>query len=242
MNAGLNEYAAEISLDRNHLFESHIVIVQKIARKLHAGLPASIQLDDLIQVGLIALYESAQSYKPLDNAAFATYATLRIRGAIIDELRRISWTPRALQHKQKEISAAIRVVEQQSGKPATEADIANFLGISRSDYQNLLSEISLTSVVAIDDVMTESFVSEHDGHYEESLHKAQLIEILADLIDLLPDREKLVISLYFEHDLNLKEIGKVLDLTESRISQILTQGVSRLRARLSSRLSSPSQR
>jgi RNA polymerase sigma factor for flagellar operon FliA len=233
----LHEYCGHSVLDRKALFEDNVLLVKRIANHVSIGIPAGVQKDDLVQVGLISLYEAAQNFVDTGVANFRTYATTRVRGAMIDELRRTSWAPRSLQKQQKQISEAVRVLEQREGRPASEREIAEELGLPMAEYLDILQQVSGASLLSIDDEVSGfDVVSGAEGHDAE-LQKEEILRILAELIEKLPDKEKLVIALYFDEELNLKEIGSVLDVSESRISQILSQALSRLRSRMALRMS-----
>jgi len=232
----LHEYCGHVVMDRKALFEDNILLVKRLASHVAIGLPAGIQKDDLVQVGLIALYESAQSFVDTGVANFRTYATTRVRGAMIDELRRTSWAPRSLQKQQKLISSAVRLIEQREGRPANEREIADELGVSHADYLDTLQQVSGVALLSMDDVLEGFDVASGEAAHDDELQREEILQIVTELIDKLPDKEKLVVALYFDEELNLKEIGSVLEVSESRVSQILGQALSRLRSRMTLRL------
>jgi RNA polymerase sigma factor FliA len=229
-------YEGSRVLDRDALFNDNVELVVRIVNHLSSGLPAGIQRDDLVQVGLIALYEASKAYRDDSEAAFNTYATIRIRGSIIDELRRLNWASRSIQHSQKRLNQAISTLEQRSGRPASEREIAAELCIDLDEYQDLLCQLSGSYLLSLDDDFVDYDTADDSIPADERLHREQIIDLLAVLTDGLPQKEKLVVSLYFVEELSLKEIGMVIDVGESRVSQILTQGLSRLRVRLKNRL------
>lgn len=231
----LQDYGGQV-LDRKALFEDNVLLVKRIADHLCIGLPAAVQKDDLVQVGLISLYEAAQNFVDSGTASFLTYATMRIRGAMIDELRRTSPAPRKLQQQQKRISAAVNVIEQRNGRPAQEREIAQELGLSLDEYLGLLQDVAGTAVMCLDDVAEALEVACGGATQDETLQQEEMLALLTELIGQLPEREQLVAALYFNEELNLKEIGSVLEVSESRVSQILSQALGRLRSRLSLRM------
>lgn len=229
-------YEGSSALDRDALFNANVELVVRIVNHLSLGLPVSIQRDDLVQVGLIALYEASKAYREDSEAAFNTYATIRIRGAIIDELRRLNWASRSIQQSHKRLNQAIHVLEQRSGRPASEREIAAELGIDLDEYQDLLCQLSGSCLLSLDDGLVDYDPADESAPVDELLNRKQLVELLAGLIEVLPHKEKLVVSLYFVEELSLREIGQVIEVGESRVSQILTQALSRLRVRFKNKL------
>jgi len=220
------------------LIQEYTPLVRRIAHHLMARLPSHVVLDDLLQAGMMGLLEAAKRYDAGKGASFETYAGIRIRGAIIDEVRRGDWTPRSVHRNARRVSEAIAEIEKRTGRDASDREVAAELGIGMTEYQALLQD-SLDSRLfsydqlteATDDAPTEQFSSaepdprqliEHDGFKQA----------LAQAIGSLPERERLVLSLYYDEELNLKEIGQVLGVSESRVSQIHSQAALRLRGRL----------
>jgi len=219
------------------------VLVKRIAHHLLARMPASVQVDDLIQAGLIGLLESARSFDGSKGASFETYAGIRIRGAMIDELRRGDWAPRSVHRNQRRISDAIRVVEARLGRDASDDEVAREMQIPLGEYHELLNDSVCSRLFSIED-MTEEDEDAFDriagdeanplDHVQQETMRKQLVEEIGKL----PERERMVLALYYDEELNLKEIGLVLGVTESRVSQIHSQAAMRLRSRLAGWLAS----
>jgi len=210
--------------------------VQKIARYMMVTVPPSVEFDDLVQCGMVGLLDAARRYDNRDGAAFETYATLRIRGAMLDELRECDWLPRSVRRQMRQAEEAIARLQQQKGKSPTEEEIAESLGVSLRDYQLLLHEARNYQIVLYEDLAIEeddAFLDKHRANEQADpltiLESKSVHEALVKSIDQLPGREKLVVALYYQEELTLREIGEVLGVTESRASQILTQAIARLR-------------
>jgi RNA polymerase sigma factor for flagellar operon FliA len=230
----------------DRLLIQHTPLVKKIAHHLKASLPPNVQLDDLIQAGLIGLLDAIQRFDDSQGAQFETYATLRIRGAIIDELRSNDWVSRSTRSHQKQLEKAISTLEHQLGRNPSDQELATHLSISLNDLQTLVHEATGSQLLYIEDLeMTEggeSFLDRYchpDQNQQSStmfdqLAEGQFFDALVHSIDTLPEREKLVMALYYQHEMNLKEIGEVLNVGESRVSQIHSQAVTRLRSKLKS--------
>jgi RNA polymerase sigma factor for flagellar operon FliA len=221
----------------SELIEIHAPLVKKIALHLLARLPASVQLDDLMQAGMIGLLEAAQRYSSTKGATFQTYAGIRIRGAMVDEIRKGDWVPRSVHRNARRVAQAIRAVEGRVGREAQDAEVAEELGMELMEYHAILSDASSGRLFSLDELNesgdlpieeTETSDNPLDGLASDSFRSN-----LAAAIEQLPEREKLVLSLYYQEELNLKEIGAVLGVSESRVSQIHTQAALRLRGRLS---------
>lgn len=221
----------------DELVTQHSVLVRRIAYHLMARLPASVEVGDLIQSGMVGLIEAARNFSPARNANFETYAGIRIRGAMLDELRKSDWTPRSVHRKFREVCSAIRAVEAETGSDADDAQVAKRLGISIDDYHSVLADAASCRVLSLsgnsDDGLDGLDVAdERDpgpaATFDDNRQRAALIEAIAQL----PEREQLVMSLYYEQELNLKEIGEVLGVSESRVCQIHGQALVRLRSRL----------
>ncbi|HBD11590.1 MAG TPA: RNA polymerase sigma factor FliA [Porticoccaceae bacterium] len=222
-------YAENAERDADQLVQQHLVLVKRIAHHISARLPANIEVDDLVQVGLIALLDAAGNYNAGLGASFETYASIRIRGAIIDELRRNDWVPRTVQVKVRQVAQAIHEVESQLQRPAKDTEIAEHLGVDLETYHDILRDTAACRLVDLDG---EDVGDANDNDPHEALEGAGFKQDLAGKIAQLPEREKLVMALYYDEELNLKEIGKVLGVSESRVSQIHSQAVARLRAQL----------
>ncbi len=216
----------------------HASLVKRIAYHLLSKLPDSVQVDDLIQAGMLGLLESIKNYDSSKGASFDTYAGIRIRGSMLDEVRRCDWVPRSVYKKSRFISDAIRIIENQTGTAAKDSDVAEYLGISLDEYNHILQDSSNCRVFSVEELAQtgDNYLEEASGVSEaplESITSDGFQQALSMAIGSLPEREKLIISLYYNEELNLREIGQILNLTESRVSQISSQAVIRLRSRLS---------
>ncbi|MCG5535045.1 RNA polymerase sigma factor FliA [Ectothiorhodospira mobilis] len=225
-------------LDQNRLVDEHVPLVKRIAYHLLARLPANVQVDDLIQSGIIGLLEAARHYDPSQGASFETYAGIRIRGAMLDEVRRSDWTPRSVHRHSRRISETIREIEHREGREATAAEIAEGLGVDMKTYQDMLRDAVTSRVLAFDDLGDpesggEPAFPDHGPDPLQSLERGDFKTSLAENIQGLPERERLVLSLYYDEELNLREIGQVLGVSESRVCQIHGQALMRLKARMS---------
>lgn len=223
--------------DAAAIVERHGELVRRIAHHLAARLPASVEVDDLIQAGMLGLIEAAKNFQSDQGAAFETYASIRIRGAMIDEIRRGDWVPRSVHRRYRDVVAATRSVEQATGRAATAQEVAAALGVGIGDYHQMLEEAARGQLLSLD-----AHAEEHDGEPRlasadgvspaRAFEDAEFRGALGDAIGLLPEREQLVLSLYYEQELNLREIGAVLSISESRVCQIHGQAMLRLRSRL----------
>ena len=217
------------------LVAGHVDLVRRIAHHLAARLPSSVQIDDLIQSGMLGLIEAARQFQDGQGATFATYAGIRIRGAMIDELRHSDWAPRSVHRNSRRIAEAVRTIEGREGRAAEDREIATLLDLSISQYHNMLRDTAGTHILALDDLFgadADRLLPTQGETPVELAEQQQFRDALADAIDGLPEKERLVLALYYDEELNLREIGVVLSLTESRVSQIRSQAVHRLRARL----------
>ena len=238
--SGLRMYNKAQAQDSQHqLIERYAPLVKRIAYHLLARLPASVQVDDLIQAGMIGLLEASKKYDGSKGASFETYAGIRIRGALLDEVRKGDWAPRSVHRNTRMVSDAIRAIEARTGRDAKDQDVAAELQLSLEDYYGILDDTLGSRLFSFDDLLQDG---EHGGLSEDvsSSHSGPLHGLederfqaaLADAIAHLPERERLVLSLYYDEELNLKEIGEVLGVSESRVSQLHSQCAARLRARL----------
>lgn len=233
-------YDTRPKIDYQQLVEQYGVLVKRIAHHLLARLPESVQLDDLVQSGMIGLFEAATNYDYSKGASFETYAGIRIRGSMLDEIRKGDWIPRSVHRNSRRISEAIHVIEMREGRDASDQEVAAELNISLQDYYDLLKDTQGSRLFSFEELVenNSSDVNEsqpdfsddstpHSGHQNDQMNVQ-----LADAIRALPEREQLVLSLYYEEELNLKEIGAVLDVSESRVSQIHSQATVRLRSKM----------
>ena len=225
---------------QSELVERHAPLVKRIAHHLMARLPSSVVLDDLIQSGMIGLLEAARKYDPTKGASFETYAGIRIRGAIIDEVRKGDWTPRSVHRNSRRVAECIQAVEARTGRDALDIEVANEMGVTLDEYHALLKDSSSSRLFSFDEMRESSDNSAgeevaSDDALPDELHEDDAFQqALAAAIGALPERERLVFALYYDEELNLKEIGQVLGVSESRVSQIHSQAALRLRARLES--------
>lgn len=223
--------------NQNDLVTRHAPLVKRIAYHLMTRLPPSVQADDLIQSGMIGLLEAARNYDAGQGASFATYAGIRIRGSMLDEIRRCDWAPRSLHRKVREVSEAIREIESAEARDARDVEVAEKLGISLDAYHQILQDASGHKVFSVEDLVagTESVsegLSERIAGPLDELEIGEFKRALAEGIEGLPERERLVMSLYYDEELNLREIGGVLGVSESRVCQIHSQALVRLKARM----------
>lgn len=230
-------YTAQGQVSREQLLEHHAPLVKKLAYHLLGRLPASVQVDDLIQAGMIGLLDALSQYDKTQGASFETYASIRIRGAMLDELRRTDWAPKSVHRKGRELSDAIHRVEARTGREAADREVARELGVTLDEYYRILQDTSSCRMMSYDELVGEEqggfdrFASETDDP-GAILQDDEFRDDLITAIGKLPEREQLIMSLYYEQDLNLKEIGAVLEVSESRISQLLSQAHARLRSGL----------
>lgn len=220
----------------NDLVVRNAPLVKRIAHHLLARLPESVQLEDLIQAGMIGLLEAARQFDASHGASFPTYAGIRIRGAMLDEIRRLDWTPRSVHRRGREVAQAVREIENRTGRDARDSEVMEELGMSADDYHQTLRDVSTAKLFSLDEVSpTTGEAREPEGDDdgpEQHVEEAGFRQSLADAIRTLPEREQLVMSLYYEQELNLREIGEVLGVTESRVSQIHGRIMLKLKARL----------
>ncbi|PVY79270.1 RNA polymerase sigma-28 (SigD/FliA/WhiG) subunit [Tamilnaduibacter salinus] len=233
---GLGAYHQTSEQSPQQLVEQHAPLVKKIALHLQARLPDSVQLDDLIQAGMIGLLEAAGKFESGKGASFETYAGIRIRGAIVDEIRRGDWVPRSVHRNARRISQAIKTIEDRTGRAAQDSEVAEELDMTPSEYSACLADANSGRLFSLDELNDSGDVpidmeTASDDPYRE-LSSDSFRRQLATEIEALPEREKLVLSLYYQEELNLREIGAVIGVGESRVSQIHSQAAMRLRARL----------
>ena len=228
-------YTAQGRIKQSELLTQYMPLVRRQALTLQVRLPASIELDDLIQAGMVGLLEALGRFDATQGATFATFASQRIRGAMMDELRTRDWLPRSVRRSARAVDSAVRQLEQQLGRAPEENEIANHLEMPLSEYQQLLNDTNSGQLLPFEELVAdggEPVSNELSNSPFEQLLDGQQRQTLIDAIEALPEREKLLMALYYQEELNLKEVGAVLGVTESRVSQLHSQAVSRLRARL----------
>ncbi len=235
MNTMAKHYNTLDATSRDALFEEHLPLVKIIAHHVSLRLPPGKSVDDLMQVGMIGLLEASRAYEGNQGAEFKSYASIRIRGAIIDELRRDSWMPRSVQQKSRKLSKAIKAVENRTGETATDREIAAELGMSTSEYAEVLETVAGCTVFSLED-QTEQLDAEQEEDLPLSMVEDESTrKVLAEVIESLPQQEQMVVVLYYNKGLNLREISEVLDVSESRVCQVHSQAVSRIRTRMRSK-------
>ena len=219
--------------DTDALVMRHAELVKRIAYHLAGRLPASVEVDDLIQAGMLGLLEAAANFTAGRGASFETYAGIRIRGAMIDALRKLDWAPRSVHRKSREVAKAIRDLEAELGREARDAEIAARMGIDLAEYHNIVQDTVACQMTNMDETVAGEINDQRNDPFADIVDENFRVQ-LTQAIGGLPEREKLVMSLYYGDDLNLKEIGVVLKVTESRVCQLHGQALARLKARLSS--------
>jgi RNA polymerase sigma factor for flagellar operon FliA len=233
-------YTAKGRLDSGSLLKQFSPLVRRLAHQMIAKLPANVEIDDLIQVGMIGLNDALARFDPSQGVQFETFATQRIRGAMLDELRCSDWMSRGDRRHQRLIETAVHRLEQKLGRAPSETEIAAEMGMKLSDYQELLGKVRGTQLVYLEDMSgddgDEDFLDRHmvdtDANPLGRLSDRKMREALVAAIENLPQREQYVMSMYYEHDMNLKEIAAVLGVTESRVCQLHSQSIARLRTRM----------
>jgi len=236
--SGLTTYVEVLDTDIDVLISQHAPLVKRIAYHLGNRLPDSVQIDDLIQAGMLGLLEAVRGYDVTQGASFETYAGIRIRGSMLDEVRRSDWTPRSVHKKARMAAEAIRQIENETGRDARAAEVAAYLDLELNEYHQILQDSISSRIFSIEE-LTQSGGSVIDdcGRVEkapiEGLTQVGFKSALSNAISGLPERERLVVSLYYDEELNLREIGDVIGVSESRVCQINSQAMLRLRARMS---------
>ncbi|TWI64568.1 RNA polymerase sigma factor for flagellar operon FliA [Pseudoduganella lurida] len=233
-------YTVKGKVNKDSLLTEHMPLVKRLAHHMKAKLPPSVEVDDLVQAGMIGLLDAINRYEETHGAQFETYAVMRIRGAMLDELRSSDWMPRTMRQDMRKIENAMTVLQQKLGRPPSESEVAKSLKLSLADYQEMLGEGGGHQLVYYEDFKNEDgsdnfldrYAQDEDADPLRALMDTDFRQAVIDAIDALPPREKLLMGLYYEEELNLKEIGAVLGVSESRVSQLHTQAVARLRATL----------
>jgi len=224
---------------QQELVLKHADLVKRIAYHLVSRMPPNVEVDDLIQSGMIGLLDAAKHYSAAKGANFETYAGIRIRGAMLDEVRKSDWTPRSVHRNMRQMSDVVRKIENEKGQDATPTDIAAGLGVSLAEYHKLVLDAASCRLFSFDQMSSSEDESSPADHARDErpgpfdhIEDKGFRDALAAAIDGLPEREKLVLSLYYDEDMNLREIGEVLEVSESRVCQIHGQALVRVRARL----------
>lgn len=232
-------YNAAGQLNKDQLVQRFTPLVKRVAYHLMARLPASVLIDDLIQNGMIGLLDAINRFESGMGAQFETYAAQRVRGAMLDGLRENDWLPRSLRRDFRRIELAITQLEQQNGRAPSEIELAKLLSMSLAEYQKMLQDARGHQLIYFDDMVEEGAEDFLERHFTDNaadplkiLEEQSLRQLLVQGIEALPEREKLMMALYYEEDLNLREIGEVMGVTESRICQLHSQAVARLRAKM----------
>jgi RNA polymerase sigma factor for flagellar operon FliA len=237
------ERPLEVNAERDELIVEHLPQIKYIAQRISTKLPSHVELNDLVSAGILGLLDAIEKFDPNRGVKFKTYAELRIKGAILDSLRNLDWAPRSLRKKSKDLEKVYRELEQRLGRPATDKEVCESMGISLDEFYELVDQIKGLNLGSFQEISTQD-----DDKNGEPLvryvpdapqmdpffvfHKSEVQTILAGAIDTLPKKERLVVSLYYFDELTMKEIGKVLGVNESRVSQLHTKAMLRLRTKL----------
>lgn len=236
---GIAAYAQQQPNYINDMVERHAPLVKRIACHLINRLPACVQLEDMVQAGMIGLLEASGKYDETQGASFETYAGIRIRGSMLDEIRKNDWAPRSVHRKAREVAEAVRLIENEHGRDARDVEIAETLDMSLGEYYKILQDNSYHKVLSVDDTSVNTgetmldSMSDNAPGILDGMHNEDLQRLLSDAIAGLPERERLVMALYYDEELNLREIGAVMGVSESRVSQIHSQAIIRLQSRMS---------
>ena len=233
-------YTAKGQLDRDAMLRQYVPLVRRLAHHMIAKLPPNVQIDDLIQVGMMGLAEALSRYQVAQGVQFETFATQRIRGAMIDELREGDWMSRGSRKSQKDIEHALHRLEQKLGRTPLESEIAAEMGMDLDEYQSMLAKVRGTQLVYIEDMShgddEDGFLDRHADNPDidpmQQLRDQRLRTALVEAIKVLPEREQYIMSMYYENDMNLKEIAAVLGITESRVCLLHSQSIARLRSKM----------
>ena len=238
----LEEYADTKSPEtREKLILEYAPLVKVVAGRLSMYLGYNVEYEDLVSYGIFGLIDAIDKFDSLKEVKFETYASLRIRGSILDQIRKMDWIPRTIRQRQKKIDAVIHEIEQNTGRQATDDEIAVGLGISSEEYLDWQSQMKITGVVSLNEFMEQgSDVSQDTGRHtaarfeapEEHVEKEELTKVLGEALELLTEKEKMVITMYYYEDLTLKEISNVLEVSESRVSQLHTRALQKMRVKM----------
>jgi len=233
-------YTLSGKAEKQDLLTVHAPLVKRLAHQMRAKLPPSVEVDDLIQAGMMGLLDAVGRYEETHGAQFETYAVQRIRGAMLDELRNSDWLPRSIRQNMRKIETAINAMQQRLGRGPNETEIAEELKVSLTDYQEMLTDGSGHQLIYYEDFhdsdggenFLDRYCVDEAGDPLRCLVNGAFREAVVGAIDVLPEREKILMSLYYEQELNLKEIGVVMGVSESRVCQLHSQAIARLRAKL----------
>lgn len=237
-------YNVQGKANRDHLLSQHAPMVKKLAHLMKAKLPPSVEVDDLIQAGMIGLLDAVNRYEEIHGAQFETYAMQRIRGAMLDELRSSDWMPRSMRQNMRKIEVAINTLQQRLGRPPSESEVAKQLKLSLEAYQDMLSDGGGHQLVYYEDFhdpeSNEHFLDRHGTEMADDplqlLMESGFRSAVIDAIEALPEREKILMGLYYEQEMNLKEIGAIMGVSESRVCQLHSQAIARMRAQLKEKM------
>ena len=232
------------STSRDDLIIQYTPLVKFVANRIAMRLPPHVDVNDLISSGILGLMDAIEKFDSNREAQFKTYAEFRVRGSILDELRMMDWIPRSVRQKSNMLDSAFSKIEQELGRPASDEEVAESMGINLDELQDLVARSASLAILSLDDIIhsndeggasrtlldTLSGLEEDDPQAKHALE--ELKGLLAQAIDALPERERLVLSLYYHEEMNMKEIGQVMDITESRVSQIHSKALARIRGRL----------
>jgi len=225
---------------REKLIKQYLYLVKYIAGRMNIYFNSSVEYDDIVSFGIFGLIDAIDKFDINKGVKFETYASLRIRGSIIDNIRELDWVPRSLRQKSKELEKLYADMEAKMGRPPTDEEIASEMGVSLEEYNKLLNDINISSLISLDEYLEQNFQLDTDGirvknndRPDKHVELVELKNYLGELINGLPEKEKLVISLYYYEELTLKEIGAILNVSESRVSQLHTKAILRLKSKLS---------
>lgn len=221
----------------DELMTEYAPFVKRIAYHMIARLPSSVQLEDIVQTGMIGLFEALKGYDMSKGASFETYARIRIQGSMIDEVRRCDWTPRSVYKKSRQLSEAMRTIENETGRDAKDTEVAERLEISLEDYYHMVKDAAGCNVLSYEEMALtggckDEYESSNFHNPCDQLQEEDFKQGLAEMISSLPEREKLVMSLYYDEEFNLREIGEILGITEGRVCQVHAQALLRLKSRM----------
>ena len=235
--------------EKEEIILEHNSLVRYIVNRIAVRLPSHIDLDDLHSTGVIGLMDAIDKYDPSKNCKFKTYAEFRVKGAILDQLRSLDWVPRSVRQKGRKLEQAYGEIEQRLGRTASEEEVADSLGLEMDKFHTMMNQVRGTSLVNLEEVRGTNADGERTGSFSDiiedpnaenpfdSLKQIETKNVISDTIGGLPEKERLVVSLYYYEDLNMKEIGGILGITESRVCQIHTKAMTRLRTKLKTNIS-----